>query len=124
MRLALHWFRKKIAARFDVPASVPIPPPQTPAFQRPVSRKLLPVKIAEVQKRICIFPPRLNKMTSWIPADAIRQGITVAVTGIPNTVLRAFVAVSWITCSVHLISDVLMGGAPGYSLSRFAVLRL
>jgi hypothetical protein len=142
MRLAVHWFRKKTAARFIVlsaiavpfhltaqvnpasqTASVPIPPPPIPAFQRPVSWKSLLVNVAENQKRICIFPARLNKKTSWIPSDAIRQGTAVSGVGIPATIPKAFVGCSGITFSAHFISDVFMGGSLAYSLSRFAALR-
>jgi membrane-associated phospholipid phosphatase len=37
--------------------------------------------------------------------------------------LAALVGFSRITLSAHFLSDVFMGGALGYSISRFAVLR-
>jgi hypothetical protein len=102
MRLAGHWFRKKTPARFVVlsvvvlsaiavpshltpqanpanqTASERILPPPIPAFRQPVSCwKLLSVNIAEDQKRIWLFPAKVNKKTNWIPTVTI-LGTTAA----------------------------------------------
>jgi membrane-associated phospholipid phosphatase len=67
----------------DQTPSASIPAQPIPAFQRPVSWKLLPVNIAQDQQRIWLFPARLNKKRIWIPTAAI-LGTTAALVALDS----------------------------------------
>jgi len=59
----------------DAPTSAPLvtqePSPVSPAADRPVSWKGLPLNLLSDQKRIWSFPARLARGQSWIPATAV-----------------------------------------------------